>query len=166
MGAIRSTELIWCQKEEFPNPLSPLLSSFSGCLQRRAQIISSGRGMHTQPLVLITTSSFATEWAAERGGGGTEYIKNSMANTTISEALCTAVVTTWGQMKAKDHNYVLHIYISNVYWYQSLTLNMWLVAVQHLNMAITLRLLYLLCMLPLRIPAPTAYILLTECLVI
>lgn len=165
MGAIRSTELIRCQKEEFPNPLSPSLSSFSGCLQRRAQIISSGRGMHTQPLVLITTSSFATEWAAERGGGHMEYIKNSMANT-ISEVLCTLVVIPWGQMKAKDHNYVLHIYISTLYWYQSIILNMRLVEVQLPNMAITLRLLYLFCMLSVRIPAPTAYILLTECLVI
>lgn len=89
MGAIRSAELIWCQKEEFPSPPLPSLSPFCGCLQRRAQIISSGRGMHTQPLVLITTSSFATEWAAGSGGGrgGMEYIKKSMANTTISAQL-------------------------------------------------------------------------------
>lgn len=90
MGVIRSTELIWCQKEEFPAPVPPSLFPFSGCLQRRGEIISSGRGMHTQPLVLITTSSFATEWATEGKGGDMRYIKKSMANTTISEMLYTA----------------------------------------------------------------------------
>lgn len=50
--------------------------------------------MHTQPLVLITTSSFATEWATEEGATG--CIKNLMANTTISEMLCKAVVMLIG----------------------------------------------------------------------
>lgn len=64
MGVIRSAELIRFQKEEFPTSLLSSVSPFSGCLQRRAPIMSSERIMHTQPLVLITTSSFATEWDA------------------------------------------------------------------------------------------------------
>lgn len=35
-----------------------------------AQIMFLGRGMHSQPLMLITASSFATEWAVGWWGGG------------------------------------------------------------------------------------------------
>lgn len=49
-----------------------------------------GRGMHSQPLMLITASSFATEWAVGWWGGG--YIRKAVASSAICEAPCASAV--------------------------------------------------------------------------
>lgn len=48
-----------------------------------------GRGMHSQPLMLITASSFATEWAVGWRGG---YIRKAVASSAICEAPCASAV--------------------------------------------------------------------------
>lgn len=50
-----------------------------------------GRGMHSQPLMLITASSFATEWAVGWWGGG-GYIRKAVASSAICEAPCASAV--------------------------------------------------------------------------
>lgn len=52
-----------------------------------------GRGMHSQPLMLITASSFATEWAVGWWGGGWGgYIRKAVASSAICEAPCASAV--------------------------------------------------------------------------
>lgn len=51
-----------------------------------------GRGMHSQPLMLITASSFATEWAVGWWGGGGGYIRKAVASSAICEAPCASAV--------------------------------------------------------------------------
>lgn len=52
-----------------------------------------GRGMHSQPLMLITASSFATEWAVGWwGGAGGGYIRKAVASSAICEAPCASAV--------------------------------------------------------------------------
>lgn len=86
MEAIRSIELIWCQKEEFPSLPLPSLSFLLLSAEEGTDNIFRKRNAHSA--LSADNNIIFCHSMGYRGAG--EYIKNLMANTTISEVICTA----------------------------------------------------------------------------